>query len=451
MEQSIYKQFWRYTLPTIVAMLVNGLYQIVDGIFIGHYIGADGLAAINLAWPIVGSVLGLGMMIGVGTGAIASIWQGEERIEDAKTIIASSMVFIVFLAPIISFSLMEFSPFLLRSQGAEGVVFDMALEYVQVLYYASPIVLTSFAIPFLLRNDNRPNLATILMVVGALTNIALDYVFIVLLDWELLGAAIATSIAQSVVAVIGLSYFFSPFATLRIRLKHFSLDWEAMLRISGMGASSFFMYAYGCTMVALHNWMFSVHSNLLVVGAYAIVGYIVTIYYFVAEGIANGMQPLVSFNYGAQRHNNVYRLLKIAMATAVIGGIVFSVLVNLFPQGIVSIFNGTDPALQQEAIVGIRLHLFAVFLDGFIVVASAYYQALGESKKAVMITVGNIVIQLPFLFVLPGYFGVDGVWMAFPLSNIALSGLIFFVLLRDVKLSPSKTALRLRQETSSAV
>ncbi|MCG9776579.1 MATE family efflux transporter, partial [Vibrio diabolicus] len=174
MQNSIYRQFWKYTIPTVAAMLVNGLYQIVDGIFIGRYVGADGLAGINVAWPIIGSILGIGMMIGVGTGALTSIKQGENDHEGAKRILTTGLGLLAILMPVVATILFYFSDEFIRWQGAEGRVFELALQYLHILIVACVFTLGSIAVPFLLRNDDSPNLATMLMVIGAVINIVLD-------------------------------------------------------------------------------------------------------------------------------------------------------------------------------------------------------------------------------------------------------------------------------------
>jgi Na+-driven multidrug efflux pump len=193
------------------------------------------------------------------------------------------------------------------------------------------------------------------------------------------------------------------------------------------------MYAYGSMMVALHNALFAQYGNQLMIGAYAILGYIVTVYYLTAEGIANGMQPLVSYNHGAKRHDNIRQLLKIAMVSSVSVGMVFIVLLNIFPREFVSVFNSEDPQLVEYTVLGIRLHMFALALDGFLVVAGAYYQAVNKGSKAMFVTVGNMLIQLPFLYIMPKLFGVPGIWIAYPLSNIALSVVVILMLVKDVK------------------
>ncbi|MBY7833926.1 MATE family efflux transporter [Vibrio fluvialis] len=432
MNTSIYRQFLRYAIPTVAAMLVNGLYQVVDGIFIGHYVGAEGLAGINVAWPVIGTILGMGMLVGVGTGALASIKQGEKDLHSAKRILATGLLTLVMLAPIVATILWFFADDFLRWQGAQGRTFELGMQYLQILIIGCVFTLGSIAMPFLLRNDDSPNLATLLMVVGALCNIVLDYVLIAWLQWELTGAAIATAISQLIVTGLGFSYFFSKRAKLRLTRACLSMEWRYLPKIFAIGVSSFFMYAYGSTMVALHNSLIIQYGNAVMVGAYAILGYIVTVYYLTVEGIANGMQPLASFNHGARQYGNIRRLLKVAMSIAVLGGVVFVLMINLFPEQVIGIFNSNDPRLMEGAVFALKLHMFALFLDGFLVVSAAYYQATNHGGKAMFVTVGNMMVQLPFLYILPKLYGITGVWIAFPLSNIALSYVVGVMLWRDV-------------------
>ncbi|MGC9462172.1 MATE family efflux transporter, partial [Vibrio genomosp. F10] len=240
-------------------------------------------------------------------------------------------------------------------------------------------------------------------------------------------------IAQCVVTGFGLAYFFSHRANLRLCWNELRLKLDVIPQIFAIGTSSFFMYAYGSMMVAMHNALFAQYGNQLMIGAYAILGYIVTVYYLTAEGIANGMQPLVSYNYGAKHPGNIRKLLKIAMVSSVSVGIVFAILLNVFPREFVSVFSSQDSQLVEYTVLGIRLHLFALALDGFLVVTGAYYQAVNKGGKAMFVMLGNLLIQLPFLYIMPKLFGVPGIWMAYPLSNIALSVVVIAILMKDIK------------------
>ncbi|MGF1747436.1 MULTISPECIES: MATE family efflux transporter [Vibrio] len=434
MQQSIYRQFWRYAIPTIAAMLVNGLYQVVDGIFIGQYMGSEGLAGINVVWPVISVILGIGMMIGVGAGALSSIKQGEGNIESAKKTLATGLMLLLGLGPVVAVVLWNFSDYALQIQGAQGRMLELGIQYLDVLIIGSVFSLGSIAVPFLLRNDDSPNIATLLMILGAVINIALDYLFIAVLAWELTGAALATAIAQAVVTILGVAYFFSSRANMRLTLKDFKFQYSVVPPMLSIGLASFFMFAYSSFMIAIHNKLFADYGSVVLIGAYAILGYIITFYYLIVEGIANAMQPLLSYNFGAGRKDNMRKLFKVAMISAVAGGVAFVTLLNLYPLEVVSIFNSGDTELVDNTVLGIRLHLFSMFLDGFLVVAAAYYQAINKSKKALFVTLGNMLVQLPFLYVLPKIWGVTGIWIAYPISNVALAIVVVYMMWQDVKL-----------------
>lgn len=442
MQISIHRQFLKYTFPTVLAMLVSGLYQVVDGIFIGRYVGADGLAGINIAWPVIGTILAIGMMIGVGTGALISIRQGQKDAMGAKQVLATGLMLLVMLAPIVAGCLYWLSDDFIFWQGAQQRIFELAQQYLHVLIGACIFTLGSISIPFLLRNDNSPNFATCLMVIGALLNIAFDYVFIAILEWELTGAAIATGLAQMFVTIMGVSYFFSHRATLRLGKSAFRPKLYLVPKIAFIGFASFFMYAYGAIMIAVHNGLFAYYGDQVIIGAYAILGYIVTVYYLIAEGIANGMQPLASYYYGANHQVNVKKLLKMAVMSTVGVGLTFMCLLNLFPNIFVSVFNHSDQQLIESATTGIHLHLFALAFDGFLVVAAAYYQAIGKGAKAMFVTIGNILIQLPFLYLMPKLIGLKGIWLAYPMSNVVLSVFVVAILIKDIRRYPYQQPTR---------
>ncbi|MFT7684216.1 MAG: Na+-driven multidrug efflux pump, partial [Moritella dasanensis] len=172
--------------------------------------------------------------------------------------------------------------------------------------------------------------------------------------------------------------------------------------------------------------------------AFAIVGYIMTVYYLIAEGIAEGMQPPVSYYFGAQQFENIKKMLLMSIKVTVITGIGFIVVLNALPNLMTSLFISDDfssksATLIAEAKNGIHLHLFAMFLDGMIVLASVYFMAIGKGGKALSISVGNMFIQLPFLYFLPQWLGVDGIWLALPLSNIVLFAIVAPLVWHDIK------------------
>lgn len=433
MSRSIYAQYVRYTVPTVMAMLVSGLYQIIDGIFIGQFVGGNGLAAVNIVWSIAGAIIGIGLLIGVGAGALTSIYRGERKFSEAKRVLATGILLILCFSVLASGFILLFAQSLLRLQTHDGTVLDLAIPYLRILVFSTPVMLGSIVFPFLIRNDDSPQFATWLMLIGAVINIVLDYIFIGPLSLQLKGAAFATVIAQLTVCLIGLAYFYSPRATLNLKLVNWSFQYHDIKRIVIIGLSSFFMYLYWGVMVAFHNHQFDSYGGTSALGAYAILGYIVTFYYLMIEGCANGMQPLASYQYGARQYHNIRILVRLALSIVMYLGLGIFLVLLVFPETIVSVFTLSDMAVKQRAINGIPLHMFALCLDGFIVVVAAFYQSINQGRKAMVVTLGNMAIQPPFLFVLPHFLGLSGVWLAYPLSNMTLSLLLIYPVMKDIR------------------
>ncbi|PSU20750.1 MATE family efflux transporter [Photobacterium kishitanii] len=438
---TISQNFWRYAIPSIAAMLVTGLYQIVDGIFVGHYVGYQGLAAINMAWPITYLLSGLGLMIGIGGGTLISIARGENNPQHAQRALDHAVLLIAAVSVIALVLFVHFGETLLTIQGANHTIKALALQYVQSFGWAAFITIFAGAIPMLIRNDDSPKIATGLLIAGALTNIALDYLFIGIFKWQLQGAAIATIIAQAVTVIGGIIYFCSSYSPLRIHLTMKNIRFNHCWKIVSLGSSVLIMHLYASFVVALHNYQFMQYGTELTVGAFAIVGYMMTLYYLVAEGIAEGMQPPVSYYYGAKKPQNISKTTYLAIKVTIIAGITWFALLYSFPRALIGLFNSGNAALTSEAIAGIKLHLFAMFLDGLIVLATVYFMSVDKAGKALAISVSNMLVQLPFLYFLPQWLGVNGVWLSMPLSTILLSFIVLPMVWSDLqqrnKIAPS--------------
>ncbi|EAS45259.1 MATE family efflux transporter [Photobacterium profundum] len=440
-NESIARTFWRYAIPSIAAMVVNGLYQVIDGIFVGHYVGYEGLAGINIAWPIIGIIAGLGIMIGMGAGSLLSIYRGEGNNAKAQQTLSSSLWLIALFGALSMLLIHYFGTTLLTAQGAVGNTLNFSLDYINVFTWGAGFTIAAGALPMLIRNDDSPNFATGLMILGAVMNIILDYLFIGLFDLGLKGAAIATVISQLTVFIIGVGYFFS--ARSQIKINKLTLNFSIASKAVTLGASSLFMFLYFSFIVALHNKLFMVYGSSIHVGAFAIIGYLGTMYYLIAEGIAGGMQPPVSYYFGSKQIDKIKATVMLALKIILISGVVSVALLNLYPETVISLFSKNDPLLLAETQNGLRLHLFALYLDGFIFLASVYFMAVNQGGKALAISIGNMLIQLPFLYFLPQWLGVDGIWLSVPISNIVLTLIVAPLLWRDIQHSSQKHSVQI--------
>ncbi|WP_428431837.1 MATE family efflux transporter [Photobacterium chitinilyticum] len=445
-SNSVNRTFWRYAIPSVVAMLVNGLYQVIDGIFVGHYIGFEGLAGINMAWPIIGVIVGLGLLVGMGSGSLISIYRGEGAAHKARTTLTTGLGLILIAGVLMMALISAFGPAMLIAQGAVGTTLELGIEYIDIFSWGAIFTIAAGAMPMLIRNDDSPNFSTILMIFGALINIALDYLFIGKFGWGLKGAAIATIFSQVTVFVIAIGYFFSSFSQLRLSWTKLLFSPKLAAKSISLGTSSLFMYTYFSFVIALHNRLFMEYGTSIHVGAFAIVGYLMTMYYLLAEGVAGGMQPPVSYYFGSGQVNKIKATLILAIKVVLITGICAVILLNLFPETMISLFVNNDPALMTETVNGLRLHLFSMFLDGFIALASVYFMAVNQGGKALSISAGNMLIQLPFLYLLPQWLGVNGVWLSVPVSNVVLFLVVAPMVWQDIQGKDKKaTELKLAE------
>ncbi|MCV2864599.1 MATE family efflux transporter [Albidovulum sediminicola] len=426
--KSLTRTFWSYTLPAMAALMVSGLYSVVDGIFIGHALGADGLSAVNLAWPLAGVIWAVAMLAGMGGGAQLGAARGAGDAKRQGETLGVTLGLIAVLGAATGALILALGPAFLTAQGAEGTLAAMGFGYLSVLGWSAPVIMAGMALPLLLRNLGAPRLATAAMLVGAATNVAFDWLFVLKLGHGLAGAARATLIAEVVVIIVSLAAM-ARLGVLRALRPGRGTPARAA-RILTSGFSSMIMALYLSFVVVLHNMLFLQHGGTLTVAAYTVAGYVMSFFYYFSEGVAGGMQPLTSYYHGARDRMRMAQVLKLALMLSLGGGAALTALVVAFPAPVARIFAGHDAALIAEAAHGLRLHLSAMVLDGFIVLSATYFQSVGQARKAALITMGNIAIQLPFLFALPRLMGTDGVWLAMPLSNVALSGIVVWMLWR---------------------
>jgi len=428
--QSLTRTFWSYTLPAMAALMVGGLYTIVDGIFIGRAMGADGLSSLNLAWPLAGVVWAVSTLVGMGGGAELSIARGAEAPRRVGVTLAATTVLTIVLSLLSGALILGFGPLFLAFQGADGALMDHGLDYLRVKGWTAPVLLAGMVMPLILRNLGAPRFATAALLLGAVLNVALDWLLVIAFDMGLAGAAYATVIAEAVVILFSLGAM--------VRLDSFALFVRptahelraAAHRILGTGFASMLMALYISFVVVLHNVLFLRYGGPMTLAAYTVAGYVVSLVYYLTEGVAGGLQPLASYFHGARDRMKIAQVLRLALLVGVGGTAALTALVVGFPMTVARVFAGADAALVAETAHGLRLHLWAMFLDGFIILSATWFQSVGRARTATAITLANMGVQLPFLFVLPKLMGVAGVWLAMPLSNVALSLAVVWLLWR---------------------
>ena len=434
-DTPVKKLFWKYTLPTIIAIMVNGLYTIIDGFFIGHYIGEAGLAGLNVLWALISLLVGAGTMIGMASSSLFSIEKGKNDYTAARSYLANGFILWFVIAIVIMVFFYFTARFFIELQIAgSSEAIKAATDYFKIVIPMSFFVMGASAVPLFIRNDDRPRLATQLMIFGAVFNAIGDYVFIKHLGRGMRGAAEATISAQMIISIVGIGYFFSSKARVRLHFWDLKFSWRKSVKILSLGVSSLMIFFYYGFITGLYNYLFAKYGGSLMVAAYSVVGFVSYLYYMFAEGFTSGVQPLLSFNYGAVRYYNIRRLLWKTTRILFWLYVVFLIAIILFPNELAALYTSEgDVALRAAVVRGMRLHLFVCFLEAFILMGTVYFQSVDRPKTATLISGVNLVIQLPFILILPRYLGTDGVWLGYPLANIPLALFVFVCVVRDLK------------------
>ncbi|UNM95986.1 MATE family efflux transporter [Ignatzschineria rhizosphaerae] len=413
------KLFASYVVPTVLAMFISGTYQIVDGFFVGHFIGVNGLAAVNIGWSYITLLLGFGFLVGVGIGSLYSISKGEDDDEKARKILGQAL-FLQFIPGILIGLILYFSsPWLVYVLGISGSSAEMAIIFIQTFSFAAPFVIGSLAMPFIVRNVGTPLRATGYIAAGVVVNILLSYFLISYLRVGVVGAALA-SIGGEIVAMTLGGYFVLKQSREKLSWQDFKPDFKLIGAILLTGSSAFFTFIYIGFIMTLHHKVLVEYGGTVAVSAYTIAGYLLTIYYFAVEGVANGAQPLISRFYGEERVRSTRYVTRLMVYVGLGIGMIITASLLLFPEFFTSWFTD-DPELKSVTAYALRLHLAVLFLDGLFVTATMFFQAIGEGQKALVISIGNLLLQVPFLFILPKYWGLDGVWLTMPIATVILA------------------------------
>ncbi len=429
--------FWRYVTPTVAAMLITGIYVTIDGIFVGHVLGQDGMAGLMLAYPICAVLYAVGALIGMGASSLVSFYLGQGNPAKARHIVGNALVMVLLASALLSFIGIRYGEPMLAWMGAEGEIFTSGLSYLQAYAWLGVFAVLSMAFSSLLRNDGRPGFVTLIMVVGGLLNVLLDYLLMVVFPFGLAGVATATMLSQAVTGLACLWHFFTPRSQLRI-------SWDTLrpeLRLMGetvrLGISSFLMYLYLSVVLALHNKALLAVGTSLHVAAYGVISYTEAFFYLVFEGIAMGIQPIASFNAGAGHWRRVLRIRNLALGVTL--GIALCAMFPLYlwPEAAVYLFAGDNATLLPVASLGIWLYFWGLPMEGLLLVGATYFQAINRARIASLLTGGKLVLIGGFLWGFSTLWGVPGVWLALP----TCSSLLVLVMWRAMRRESGAHAL----------
>ncbi len=413
-----YRKLLRFTLPSIVMMVITSIYGVVDGFFVSNYVGADAFAALNLIVPFVMIFSSVGFMLGTGGSALVAKTIGEGEPEKANKIF-SMLVYVMIGFGIAStiFGTIFIRPIAMML-GAQGEILEMSIIYGRILLISLPFFILQISFESFLMVAEMPDLGLKVSIAAGLTNVFLDYLFMAVLDWGIHGAALATASSQAVGALIPLIYFIKR-NTSRLQITRPYWDGGALLKASANGSSEMLT---GMSL-SLVNMLYNVQLIKIAgpdgVAAYGIIMYMSFLFMSVFIGYSIGSAPIISYHYGARNYDELKNLFKKSMMLVGGASIVMLLIAEGFATPLARIFVGYDLDLLTLSSRALRLYSISFLFSGINMFASAFFTALNNGLLSAFISfLRTLVFQVIMILFLPRVFGIDGVWLAVVVAEV---------------------------------
>lgn len=435
-QGSVGKLLLKFSIPAIIGMIVNALYNIVDRIFIGQIPGGVGelaLSGVTVTFPISTVIMAFGMLVGIGSAALISIRLGQQKKEEAEKILGNALILVIIILVALAIITFPFLDKLLVAFGASEKILPYAKEYIQIIIAGGVIQNIGFGLNAAIRSEGNPKIAMLTMLLGAITNTVLDPIFIFVFDMGVAGAAIATVIAQLASTIWVLYHFTKGKSTLKLRKENFKLDKEIIKNIFAIGMSPFFMQLAASLVGVISNKALLTHGGDFAIGAMGVISSVAMMCLMPVFGINQGSQPIIGYNYGAKNYKRVKKAWMLAVVAAVAITTTGFLVVELAAPSIIRIFN-SNADLVAIGTHGIRIYLSMLPVIGFQVISTNYFQAVGKAKISMFLSlVRQVIVLIPLLLILPPIFGLNGVWISGPTSDAVASIITVFFVMRELK------------------
>lgn len=430
-----------FSVPAVIGTLVNGLYNVVDRIFVGHQVGALGIAAISVCFPVMMIMMAFGMLISRGGNTLMGIRLGQKHPDEAEEVLGNSFsLYLVLSVAFIGLGLLGLAP-LLTLFGASDAILPMARQYLAIILLGMPLQLIALGMSNFIRGEGNPRTAMWTMFFGSGLNIVLDPIFIFGLHLGVRGAALATVLAQGVAALWVLHYFLGGRSLLKLRRAFLRLRPALVRQIVTIGAPPFAMIVGASAIIAVLNNRLSTYGGNVALSVMGVIFSVQMLVRMPLIGLNQGAQPILSFNYGALQYNRVRQVLKTALAVASAVVVLCYLAIELQPAAIFHLFSPDDQALAVMGSRAIRIFLLMLPLFGIQMVGTNYFQAVGRARVAMLLTLCRQgVILIPLVLILPLFFGLTGIWYAAPIADGASTLLIGVFLLRELRLLAAEPA-----------
>ena len=431
-EGSVGKLLWKLALPAIVAQMVNLLYNMVDRIYIGHIPenGDIALTGLGLCFPILMLITAFSSLVGAGGAPRAAIAMGKGDNQTAEKYLGNCFAMLIICALVLTISLELAGKPLLYLFGASDNTIPFALAYMRIYVAGTIFVMIALGLNTFITTQGFAQIAMKTVLIGAICNIILDPIFIFVFGLGVRGAALATILSQAVSAVWVMVFLTGKKTRLKIRKENMKLQKEVVLPVLALGISPFIMSATESVLNIAFNSSLSKYGGDVAVGAMTILSSIMQLQFMPTQGLAQGAQPILSYNYGAGKMDRVKKTYRLLMAISLSYTLIFWAMVQLFPEVFVRLFNSSSPELIKTTAWALRIYFGTSGLFGMQMAVQQTFVALGQAKQSLFIAcLRKIILLIPLIYILPIFFAdkVFAVFFAEPVADL-ISVLVAFLL-----------------------
>lgn len=422
----------KLSIPAFFGMFVMTLYNVVDTIFIGQYVGSLAIAGLSIVFPMQILCMGIGQMMGIGGASLISRSIGTGDINKAEKTLGNVITGAIISSILVTVAGFINVDFWLNLLGASETIMPYAKAYFVINLAGTISPVMSMGLSTTITAQGNAKIANMGMIIGAVLNIILDAIFIISLDMGIEGAALATIISQVVSSLFFLYYYFFRDSFLKIRFRNMMLEARIMGEILAIGIASLARTFTTSLSAVVVNRLLVTYGGDLAVSSYGIVNRVMMFAIIPGIVVGQGLQPIIGFNYGARRYDRVLKGLKISiLASTLISFLVFIVL-ELLPGPVIRIFS-SDPELISMGTGFVRIIFSVVFLVCFIMLGSVFFQSIGKAKQSFITSIARSVFLVPLLYILAGPMQLDGILISFPLSDVITFALMLMLFIPQIR------------------
>lgn len=436
-DGSLGRLLWNFSLPAIVGMLVNSLYNVIDRIFVGRGIGSLAIAATTVAFPIMVLLMAVSLLIGVGATALISIRLGQQKKEEAEKIAGNAITMLIVLPVIIAVTFFLFAEPILVVFGASPEVLPYALDFTRIIMLGSVFGSISMGVNNFIRAEGNPKVSMYTQLLGAAVDVVLNYIFVFKFGWGMKGSAFATVLAQMISAAWVMGYFFTGRSLIKLKVRNLRPSWPILSSIMAIGFAPFSMQIAASIQQVILNKTLLVHGGDMALSAIGIVMSVATLLFMPVLGVSQGAQPIIGFNFGARQYTRVRATWKMAVWAGTGIALTGYLAIHIWPEQLVGLFSNGNTALTTLTTHAMFIYLALIPIVGFQIISSTYFQAVGKARQAIVLSLSRqVLFFIPLLLILPRFWGVEGVWWAAPIADflaVSLSATMIYFEMRKLR------------------